>query len=101
MYTLKFHNTEESSGKMGEYVSKKEYMVVNDKGELQKVNGYVVQYVVKETTVTLNDARKTVLNTSEKIATFTKDNVRYMCDSYIERFEIKNGVSKDADAFET
>ena len=99
MYTLKFHNMEKTSGKMGEYVSKKEYMVVNDKDELQKVNGYVVQYVVKETTVTLNDASKTVLNTSDEIATFTKDNVRYMCDSYIERFEIKGGLSKHADAF--
>ena len=101
MYTLKFHNIQQTSGKMGEYVSKKEYMVVNDKDELQKVNGYVVQYVVKESIVTLNNAKQEELNTSDEIATFTNDNVRYMCDSYIERFEIKNGLSKHADAFAT
>jgi hypothetical protein len=101
MYTLKFHNMEKTSGKMGEYVSKKEYMVVNDKDELQKVNGYVVQYVVKESIVTLNNAKQEEFKTSADIVRLTNDNVRYMCDSYIERFEIKDGVSLHADAFAT
>jgi hypothetical protein len=65
------------------------------------LNGIIFQLIVKKTnaTIVLKDGVEEELTTSERIAAVTSNNVKYMCDSYIEYFEVDADGTTDGDQF--
>ena len=62
-----------------------------------KLNGYIIQIIYKQTTVTLPDSKE--LRTTQDISQLTNGGVLYSNDSYIEAFRVTNGMSSHCDAF--
>jgi hypothetical protein len=87
---------------MGDYQSRKSYIVLNDKGTKTEVNGYVVQKVEKQSKATLTRplGGKTELTKTEDFNRLTGGTVKYMCESYIELFTITRGESPEDEADE-
>lgn len=96
MYQIRLleHGTE--AGRMGDYSVRKVYDILDQSGKRAKVSGSVVQLVTKQSHA---DTSQGPLDTTDAFSKFTCGQVNYMCDSYIELFEIRGGRSKDADAF--
>lgn len=87
----------------GSFRSTVDFTINNQNGTQTKVNGIIVQYIQKTTAVDIYDENgggilKT-LSTSQEISRYTDGNVKYMNDSYLEYFDVKNGESIDGDQF--
>lgn len=72
----------------GEFEVRKTYQVANPDGS--PANGYIIQQVVKRTSVTMNG---TTYTTSTDISTLTSGNVLNASDTYYELFPILNGTT--------
>ena len=88
----------QSKGRYGDFRETKEYNIV---GKVP-ANGIVVQYINKKTKVEVAEPvdGAYILDTSAAIEKLTSGNVKYMCDSYFEYFEIKNNKSVVGDQFQ-
>jgi hypothetical protein len=90
--------------------------LIQNPKQKKNINGYIFQLIIKETNAEgsnltedeytkIEEARskgtpyvppaKTILNTSDSIERYTNGQVKYMCQNYIEFFEIKNGICLD------
>lgn len=66
----------------------------------EKKSGAIFQYIVKKTEAFVFDgANEKKLNTSKSIADYTDNNVKYMCDSYLEYFVVDETGSTFGDQF--
>ena len=85
----------------GSFRSTVDFTVTDQDKKTDEVNGIIVQYIQKSTTVDIYKTKgggiKDTLNTSEEISEYTNNNVKYMNDHYLEYFKIKNGKSMDGD----
>jgi len=88
----------QSKGRYGDFRETKEYNIVGK----APVNGIVIQYINKKTKVEVAKPvdGSYILDTSAAIEKLTNGNVKYMCDSYFEYFEIVNGKSVVGDQFQ-
>lgn len=82
----------------GEFISRIPYFSVSREGmKGNQINGFLIQLIQKQTTITLTNGR--VLNTTAAISAFTNGQVNYMCDSYYEVFPVLAGETKYGDEF--
>jgi len=97
----------------GSYRVVVDFQILNAKSKsvpksIARVNGCIFQLVIKETNAigsNFVNNRTTGppvdLNTSQNISNYTNNRVNWMCENYLEYFEIINGLVKkgDGDAF--
>ena len=85
----------------GDFRAIKTFTVTDSNGKKEGVNGKVYQLIKKSTQVYYynSEGEEVKLDTSASIEKFTGGNVKYVCDSYIETFDISDGESVHADAF--
>jgi len=96
MFQLKLIDQGQETLRMGDYASAKSYEVWQN-GQINKqANGYVIQLIQKNSVAQTHSGE---LKSSLDFSNFTSGNVNFMCDSYIESFPIKNGVSVNFDKF--
>lgn len=83
----------------GEFVVHKEFQVkLNSQPRKKQIFGYVIQKVEKHTSAyTIIDGKSKKINDIEK---FTRNQVKYMNDSYYELFFIYEGKSTNGDNFQ-
>ena len=87
----------------GGFRSTVDFTVTDQDKKTDEVNGIIVQYIQKSTTVDIYKTKgggiKDILNTTEEISEYTNNNVKYMNDNYLEYFKIENGKGVDGDQF--
>jgi len=87
------------------------WSVIRDNGDFRRTidftvdgsgakTGAIFQYIVKKTEAFVYEGTKEIkLNTSTSIADYTDHNVKYMCDSYLEYFDVDEDGSTFGDQF--
>lgn len=87
------------------------WSVIKDNGDFRRTidfvingpeekSGAIFQYIVKNTEAFVYDGADEIkLNTSKAIADYTDNNVKHMCDSYLEYFDVDETGSTFGDQF--
>jgi hypothetical protein len=98
-YAIKLHFPNEQGDRIAEpYGSFSLLKCFSVEGDTtSKLNGYIIQVIYKQTTVTLPNGKE--LRTTQDISQLTNGGVLYSNDSYIEAFRVTNGISSHCDAF--
>ena len=108
--TTKYRSGKDNKGRpwneiedCGSFRSTVDFTVTDKDKKTDKVNGIIVQYIQKSTTVDIYKTKgggiKKILNTTEEISEYTNNNVKYMNDNYLEYFKVENDKEIDGDQF--
>jgi hypothetical protein len=82
----------------GEFTYEKTYDIIDENGDVQEIDGIIVQLIEKKTAFR-SKRDDSDYTTTEAIADYTGGCVQHMCRTYLEIFEIIDGKSTDADSF--
>jgi hypothetical protein len=102
-YQIKYVPRDRQVENSGSYQVIVDFEVVNLMNKKSKANGCIIQLIIKYTKARgsnlLNNGKigpYEELNTSQSISKYTNNNVNWMCENYLEYFEVKNGIIQDS-----